>query len=78
MIDILLYMHQFVPGDQTENVKPILCFGDELTCERHHNAQEDRRDSPTPSKRLEGLIGCIGDFHAFGNFLAVSESSINF
>lgn len=77
MIDIMTFLHQFVPSDG-ESIKPVLCFGDELTCERLHNAQEDRRDSSTVTTRLEGLIGCIADFHAFGNFLGVRVFLSNF
>ena len=36
MIDIMTFLHQFVPSDG-ESIKPVLCFGDELTCERLHN-----------------------------------------
>ena len=73
MIDILAYFRQFVPGNESQQLKPVLCYGDELMCERLHNAQEDRRDSFTPSGRFEGIVGCIGDFHAVGNFLAASD-----
>ena len=65
MIDILSYFHQFVPGNDTEIVRPALSFVDELTFEREHNAQEDQRDSSSPSKRFERLITYIADFRAF-------------
>jgi hypothetical protein len=71
MIDILKFLHQFVPvGPEGEPIS-VLSFGDLLTCERQQNSQEDQRDSPTAFKRLEGLIPCIADFHTFGNFLQV-------
>lgn len=71
IIDIMHFLHQFVSYPDGK-ISHILSFGDELTCEREHNAQEDQRDGETPSKRLEGLVPCIADFHTFGNFLMVS------
>ena len=64
------FMHQFT--EQDGGILTTLSYGDELTCERELNAQEDKRDSDTEVKRLEGLVPCISDFHAFGNFLNVS------
>lgn len=68
--EIMQFLHQFVPNNDTET-QHVLSFGDELTCEREHNAQEDQRDAPTIAKRMAGLIPCIADFHTFGNFLMV-------
>jgi hypothetical protein len=85
MVDIMTFLHQFVPVGENGEPWPnyVLSFGDLLTCERQQNSQEDQRDGPTVSKRLEGLIPCISDFHTFGNFLKVKSilnsyySSIN-
>ena len=75
MIDIMNFLHQFVP--QTEDkIHSVLSFGDELTCEREHNSQEDQRDAPTASKRFEGLVPCISDFHTFGSFMQVGNDLI--
>ena len=71
MIDIMAFLHQFVPVGKDEEPYHVLSFGDLLTCERQQNSQEDQRNSPSVSKRLEGLIPCIADFHTFGNFLQV-------
>ena len=53
-----------------------MSVGDLLTTERSENAQDDLQDSTTPSKRLEGLIPALADFHTYGNFLEVSDVSI--
>ena len=74
IIDIMRFMHDFTERDG--EVLRTLSYGDELTCERELNAQEDMRDGDTQVKRMEGLIPCISDFHAFGNFLNVSNTSL--
>ena len=73
MIDIVNFLHQFVKKDK---IHSVLSFGDELTCEREHNSQEDQRDAPTASKRFEGLVPCISDFHTFGNCMQVGNDLI--
>ena len=69
MIDIMAFLQQFVPVKENGEPNYILSFGDLLTCERQQNSQEDQRYGLAVSKRLEGLIPCIADFHTFGNFL---------
>lgn len=73
MIDIMAFLHQFVPVEQNGEPNYVLSFGDLLTCERQQNSVEHQRDGPTVSKRLGGLIPCIADFHTFGNFLQVKN-----
>ena len=75
MIDIMNFLHQFVPQAE-DKIHSVLSFGDELTCEREHSSQEDQRDAPTASKRFEGLVPCISDFHTFGNFMQVGNDLI--
>lgn len=68
MIDILRFVHDYVPGNNEESPesKPVkvLSGGDYLTFERHKEAQSAMQDARTPSSRLEGLIPKIVDFHA--------------
>lgn len=65
------YQHKLIPGNDSQHVR-VFSVGDLLTVEREQNAQEDLRDSPTCSSRLEGLIPALADFHTFGNFMEVS------
>ncbi|XP_070546984.1 uncharacterized protein [Ptychodera flava] len=69
MIDIVKHLYQYVPfhedqlpDKETQPVK-VLSGGDYLTFERHKEAQSSKVDGRTPSKRLEGLIPKIEDFH---------------
>jgi len=71
IIEISQYQHKLVPGNNTDTVIRMLSVGDLLTVERQQNAQEDMRDSATPSSRLEGLIPALADFHSYGNFMEV-------
>ena len=71
IIDIMQFQHKLLPGHDTDNILRTLSVGDLLTVERQQNAQEILSDGPTPSKRLEGLIPTLADFHAYGNFLEV-------
>lgn len=68
MIDILRFVHDYVPGNNEESAesKPVkvLSGGDYLTFERHKEAQSAMQDARTPSSRMEGLIPKIEDFHA--------------
>ena len=71
--------HKLVPGHGSDVLCRIFSVGDLLTVEREQNAQEDLRDSPTSSGRLQGLIPALADFHTYGNFLEVCDFSwINF
>lgn len=60
MIDILRFVHDYVPGNNEESAesKPVkvLSGGDYLMFERHKEAQSAMQDARTPSSRLEGLI----------------------
>ncbi|XP_012565756.2 uncharacterized protein LOC105849853 [Hydra vulgaris] len=63
------FQHKLVPGHGSDHL--VRTVGDLLTVERKQKAQDDLRDSSTPSTRLEGLVPCLGDFHTYGNFLEV-------
>ncbi|XP_033113492.1 uncharacterized protein LOC117114067 [Anneissia japonica] len=74
MLDICKYLHKYVPNhsdDATSSQKPIkiLSGGDYLTFERHKGAQSTMQDARTPSKRLEGLIPKMEDFHQQAEWL---------
>ena len=76
MIDLLEWIHPYVPGhsdDDDANKKPIkvLSGGDYLTFERHKEAQSAMQDARTPSARLEGLLPKIEDFHTQAEWLKV-------
>lgn len=77
IIEIMREQHNFVPGHDTKHPLRMLSFGDLLTVERQQNAQDDLRDSLTPSNRLEGLIPALADFHSYGNFLEVIKLNID-
>eukprot|EP00794_Sanderia_malayensis_P016437 gene16437-18072_t len=47
--EIMQFLHHFVPK-KDGRIQNVLSFGDELTCEREHNAQEDQRDAPSTLK----------------------------
>ena len=64
-------MHKFVTGNDTDSLMKIVCAGDLLTCERELNGIEHQKDASTPTKRFEGLVPTIVEFHTFGNFLEV-------
>eukprot|EP00794_Sanderia_malayensis_P001778 gene1778-1981_t len=53
--ETMQFLHQFVPKKDGK-IQNVLSFGDELTCEREHNAQEDQRDASSTLKRLEDTI----------------------
>lgn len=76
MIDILEWLHPYVPGHDKEiDSKPIkvLSGGDYLTFERHKEAQSSVQDARTPSARLEGLIPKLEDFHSQAEWLKVQH-----
>ena len=77
MTDICSFLHQYVPGHDSSDswqMKPqkILSGGDYLTFERHKQAQASKRNGRTPTKRLEGLIPKMEEFHNECECLAVS------
>ena len=72
MREILKTLHEYVPGHDTDNPIRIISAGDLLTCEREIGAQENVRDSKTPSGRRAGLMPVIADFHLLGNFYEVN------
>ncbi|CAC5391207.1 unnamed protein product [Mytilus coruscus] len=85
MIDVLKYLHKFVPGhreeeeimneeirdDTSAGMRTIPCGGDQLSVERLRSAHSARFDGDTPEERLEGVIAMVEDFHEKMNFLQV-------
>ncbi|XP_062571098.1 uncharacterized protein LOC134233123 [Saccostrea cucullata] len=76
MTDICEFLHTFVPGHETNDnwqKKPdkVLSGGDYLTFERHKQAQSSKRNGRTPSKRLQGLIPKMEEFHNQAELLKV-------
>ena len=76
MTDICTFIHKYVPGtseDEDWQKRPtkILSGGDYLTFERHKQAQSSKRNGRTPSKRLEGLVPKMEEFHNQAEFLQV-------
>lgn len=83
MTDICEFLHQFVPGhtdseNWEDSPEKILSGGDYLTFERHKQAQASKRNSRTPSKRLEGLIPKMEEFHNQAEFLKVCLNFLGF
>lgn len=73
---LMHHMHQYIPGHDSEAVTPVISAGDLLTCERESACKNEQRNSMTTSKRLEGLVPVIADFHALANFYQVSYQSV--
>ncbi|CAC5412689.1 unnamed protein product [Mytilus coruscus] len=85
MIDVLKYLHKFVPGhreeeeimneeirdDTSAGMRTIPCGGDQLSVERLKSAHSARFDGDTPEERLEGVIAMVEDFHEKMNVLQV-------
>lgn len=55
-----------------EKVYPILFGGDQLSASRYRGSILIRKNSTTPSKRLEGLIPVAEDWHTEVILLKVS------
>ena len=66
IIDIVDYLHQYVPGHNKEGLVKILSVGDLLT---DFNAQQDLRDLDKFSDRLHGLVPNIEDMHTYTNLM---------
>ncbi|VDI60305.1 Hypothetical predicted protein [Mytilus galloprovincialis] len=67
-------MHKYVPGhnktdEWTKQPQKVLSGGDYLTFERHKQAQSSKRNGRTPTKRLEGLVPKMEEFHNQGELL---------
>lgn len=89
MVDIMSHVHQYVPtvahteevtlttGEKVvvnrESMYPLLFGGDQMTASRARSAKKVKRNSETPSKRLEGIVPVFEDWHAKANFLGVSK-----
>ena len=68
IIDIVDYLHQYVPWHNKEGLVKILSVGDLLT---DFNAQQDLRDLDKFSDRLHGLVPNIEDMHTYTNLMCV-------
>lgn len=79
MIDILEWLHPYVPGHSEENESPtkLLIGGDYLSFERYQGAQSAMQDARTPSARLEGIIAKFEDFHDQAEWLKVCTKQAN-
>ena len=75
--NIMHHLHKYTPGHGTDKVTPIISAGDLLTCERESSCKAEQSNSTTPSKRLEGLVPVIADFHALANFYQVGLTKFN-
>ncbi|CAC5412530.1 unnamed protein product [Mytilus coruscus] len=80
MPDICEFMHKYVPGhnetdDWTKQPEKVLSGGDYLTFERHKQAQSSKRNGRTPTKRLEGLVPKMEEFHNQGELLKLLYST---
>ena len=88
MVDIMAYLHQYVPSincsekkvistgetilEEKAKFHQILVGGDQLTVVRARSAIKVKVNSHTPSKKLSGIIPVVEDWHAKANFLGVS------
>lgn len=71
MVDILHYIHRYVPMVSDEVFVPALFGGDQLTRERAYHAQDAKLQSPTPIRKLLGLGSKCEDWHARTSFYQV-------
>ena len=84
MIDILLQLHKYVPikaldvvDEKTQSkvaddlIHGILFGGDQMTRKRAETAKQARKNSTTPTTKLEGLIPVCEDWHSKKIFLEV-------
>ena len=58
---------KYVPGHSSEiqcQLLKVVAFADYIGFERQKAAQEEVQNAGSPSKRLEGFISAISDFHA--------------
>ena len=89
MAEILQSLHQYVPCvssettktistnenivEYVENMHSILIGGDQVTVARIRAAQYAKRNSERPTKRLDGFIPVIENWHTKANILDVSQ-----
>ena len=55
MIEILKTMHKYIPEEANGKLDETIFGGDQLTCERCMNAQEDTRDAPYSYEMLSWI-----------------------
>ena len=78
MIDVMVDLHKYVPtrsstssitlnGNQhivtKEEIYPICLGGDQMSVARYRGSSVIRRNSTTPTKRLEGFFAVCEDWH---------------
>jgi len=54
---------------------PIIFSGDQLTAARARSAKKAKFTSDSPSKRLEGLVPAVADWHTKQKILGVNNTS---
>lgn len=83
MTDICEFLHTLILGhDSTDDWQKtpdkVLSGGDYLTFVRHKQAQSSKRNDRTPSKRLQGLIPKMEEFHNQAELLKVNFNCISY
>ena len=73
-IEIMSYLHKYVPKKENGDVHPIVTNGDQMTVERMTHAKRGRVRAATAEHRLEGLVESIQEFHKEGLLLQVVNS----
>ncbi|XP_071500371.1 uncharacterized protein [Diadema antillarum] len=63
MIDVLDHLTQYVPKDSSSQPIISLLYGDQLSCERHRDAQNARVNEESQWDRLLGLHPAIQEWH---------------
>ena len=71
MIDILTFVHKYVPRKPNGDLISIFFGGDQLTRERAGGAQDARLQAPDSERRLQGVKPKIEDWHALVTFYQV-------
>lgn len=61
MVDIMTYLHKYVPRKSSKTFYPIFFGGDQLTKERAIGAQEAKLQSCDEQGKLKGLIPVVED-----------------
>ncbi|XP_041454619.1 uncharacterized protein LOC121407551 [Lytechinus variegatus] len=62
MVDVLEYMHGYVPGDDKSPI-PMILYGDVPSCERFRDAIASRINEDTSWSRLSGLLPSAQEWH---------------
>lgn len=71
MVDILSYVHKYVPSKKNGDMLPVFFGGDQLTRERASGAQDAQLQASDRLGRLQGVIPKVEDWHALVIFYQV-------